>query len=203
MTDPPRALASLQELQRESGKRLPDSIITGMTSSLSRARYELIRARMNPSGAGFITEPTDGTASLQHRTQSIRKLMTLPAAVENSFTHMLNTALLGGTSYPILTAVLGTMAGEVSTTVGLIFTVADTALTLSRTSPRVLARPGDELWQIENIGKSRGSGIFGGQSTIAVHVGSYFLVDPYRSTGGQTREKGWLIHEERTELTLR
>jgi hypothetical protein len=185
-------IASLQELQQDSGKRIPDSVVTGMTLSFSRARYQLIRSRANPSGAGFIDEPTDGIASLPRNTQAIRKLRTLPAGIEDNFTYMLNTALLGGKSYPILTAVLGTLAGAVSVGAGFLFTVASTALSVAQTSQRVLARAGDELWQVEEIGKI---------GSTAVHIGSYFLVDPFRGRG-QSRIKGWLIHEQRTKLDI-
>jgi hypothetical protein len=34
----------------------------------------------------------------------------------------------------------------------------------------------------------------------AVHINSYWLVDPYR--GQTTYDKGWLIHEERGDVTL-
>lgn len=189
----PKVLASLQKLQRDSGKRIRNSVITGMTHSLTRARYQLIRARKNPTGAGYIRVPTDGVESLPQKTQSVRKLMTLsPAATEDSFTYILNTSLLGGTSYPVLTAVLGTIAGAASAGAGLLFTISSTALSLAQTSQRVLARAGDEVWQVEEIGKV-GSDV--------VHVGSYFLVDPYRGQG-RSQVKGWLIHEERTELDV-
>ena len=201
MSDPRTVLASLPELQPESGKYLPDSLITGMTRSFTQARHQLIRSRMNPAGYGHIYQPTNGTASLLNGAHAVRKLMTLSPGLEENFTHRLNTGLLGGESYPILTAVLGTIAGVASAGAGLLFTIASTGLSLSQTSQRVLARGGDELWQVEEIGKSRESGLFSGESTVAVHVGSYFLVDPYRSRGG-ARNTGWLIHEERQELTL-
>ena len=185
-------LSLLQELQGDSNKQIPDSIITGMTLSFTRARYQLIRTRINPTGAGFITEPTNGYATLSQNTQAIRKLMTLPAGIEDNFTYRLNTQLLGGTSYPVLTAVLGTIAGAASSGAGLLFTIASTALSLSQTSQRILARAGDELWQVEEIGKV---------GTNIVHVGSYFLADPYRGHG-VSGVKGWLIHEERTSLDI-
>lgn len=198
-----KILASLQKLQPKSNRRLPDSIITGMTLSLTFARYNLIRTTLNPVGGGYITGPTYGTESLlkKENLQSIRKLMTLPEVTENSFTNSLNTELLGGEQYPILTATLGTAAGIASFGAGLLFTVGTTALSLAVTVQRVLARMGDELWQIEEIGKESTTGFFGGVETKAVHVGSYFLVDPYRGPGN-VRSKGWLIHEQRTELNL-
>lgn len=183
---------SLQVLQQDSGKRISDSIITGMTRSLSRARYQLIRYTRNPTGRGYAYLPTDGIATLSQHTQATRRLMTLPAGVEDNFTYMLNTSLLGGTSYPVLTAVLGVIVGAASGGAGLLFTVASTGLSLSQTSQRVLARAGDELWQVEEIGRT---------GSTAVHVGSYFLVDPYRNRG-PSRIKGWLIHEQRTELDI-
>ena len=198
-----RVLAALQTLQPDSKKRIRDSIIVNLTQSLTSARYQLIKNRRSPSGSGSISVPRHGTQSLlQKRSiQAIRKLRTLPAGQEDNFTYRLNTQLLGGEQYPILTAVLGTVAGLASAGAGLLFAVATTALSASVTSQRVLARLGDEVWQVEEIGKSTSSGIFSGETTNAVHVGSYFLVDPHRAAG-PVRTKGWLIHEERTELRL-
>ena len=115
-----------------------------------------------------------------------------PVVSEDSIIYKLNTELLGGINYPILTAVLGTIAGATAPGAGLLFTVASTALSLAQTSRRILARPGDEVWQVENIGKVK---------SAVVHVASYLLVDPYRERG-QPRIKGWLFHEERTELDV-
>jgi len=119
--------------------------------------------------------------------------MTLPVGIEDNFTFTFNTALLGGDSYPVLTAVLGTAAGVASAGAGLLFTVATTALSVSQTSRRVLARAGDELWQVEEIGKNGSS---------VIHVAAYFLVDPFRGQGVNSRIKGWLIHEERKNLDV-
>lgn len=198
-----KILASLQKLQPTSNRRLPDSIITGITSSLTHARYNLIRTTINPAGGGYITGPTYGTESLldKKNLQSIRKVKTLSEVTEDSFTNTLNTELLGGEQYPVLLAVLGTAAGAASGGAGLVFTIATTALSLHVTVQRVLGRMGDEIWQIEEIGKESSTGFFGGVTTKAVHIGSYFLVDPYRAPGS-VRSKGWLIHEQRTELTL-
>ncbi|WP_102798935.1 hypothetical protein [Bowmanella denitrificans] len=187
-----KILASLNELQDCSRNSIPEALIAGMTQSFTKARYELIRTRVNPTGSGVIIEPTNGGSSLARNTQSLRKLMTLPPGTEDNFTYRLNTALLGGESYPILTAALGTLLGAVSSGAGLLFSAASTAISLSQSSHRVLARAGDELWQVEEIGK-KGSEV--------VHVGSYFLVDPFR-TKGISNTKGWLIHEERSVLNF-
>jgi hypothetical protein len=196
-----QVINQLKELQPESGMRISDSVITGMTLSLSQNRYKLMKTIM--PGSKYLHVPMNGTQSLMQseNIQSIRKLKTLPAEREDNFTHSLNTELLGGEQYPVLTAVLGTAAGAVSGGAGLLFTIATTGLSLSQTAQRVLARLGDELWQVEEIGKANSSGWFDGNTKSAYHIGSYFLVDPHRGTG-PVQSKGWLIHEERRELTL-
>jgi len=183
-------LFHLKELQKDSGKRISESLIIHMTYSFTR--YQLFKTIRDPKGYGYLRVPIFGVDSLKNKTQAVRKIKTLPAASTDSFTYRLNTSLLGGESYPILEVVLGTIAGAVSAGAGLLFTVASTGLNLARTSQRVLGRAGDEIWQVEEIGKT-GSDV--------IHVGSYFLVDPYRSKG-DSNVKGWLIHEERNELDI-
>lgn len=193
---------SLDELQPESGKWLSNALITGITQSLTQRRYNLMRL------TGRATDPTYGlvgsTQSLRDpaNRSSRRRMMILQPGREDNFTFMLNTGLLGGTSYPILTAALGTAAGFASGGAGLLFTVVTTGLSVNQTAQRVLARGGDEIWQVEEIGKARESSWFGKGEMEAVHVGSYFLVDPYRQRVGGPHAKGWLIHEERHVLTL-
>ena len=101
-----QAVQSLRTLQPESGKKLADSIITGMTLSLSQARYQLIRTAKNSYGSGFVTAPTNGASSLSQSTRADRRLMTIPDGPDSGFTFMLNSELLGGSNYPVLTAVL-------------------------------------------------------------------------------------------------
>jgi hypothetical protein len=185
----PQIMQRLQLLRAPSDVRLSDSVIAGMTHSFTQARYQLIQTVPNRSGPGSLTVPTNGVDSLLTNVQARRRLMVIPPGQESGYTKMLNDELLGGESYPILTAVLGTVAGAVSGGAGLIFTVVTTAIDASRTTQRVLVRPGDELWQVEEIGKNNGGDV--------VHVGSYFLYDPYRLSSGV---KGWLISEERTTL---
>lgn len=187
-----QVIQALKELKPPTPRKLPHSIITGMTRGFTQAAYQLMIAQMNPRGAGIQNIPAKGTASLLQNVHAVRKLMTIQAT--GGFTGMLNDELAGGESYPVLNAVLGTMAGIVSGGAGLLFTIGTTAVDLSRTHQGVQAREGDELWQAEEIGKVRN-----GASWDAVHVGSYFLVDPFR---GHTLTKGWLIHEERNVLTV-
>jgi len=107
-----------------------------------------------------------------------------------SLMYKLNTELQGGRDYPVLTTALGVAAGVVSGGAGFIFAMSTMGLSLAKQSARALARIGDEIWHVEEIGKSNGK---------PTYVSAYFLVDPYRS---QTPTKGWLIHEERWNVTI-
>ncbi len=186
---------ALKELKPPSNKSLPNYIISGMTQSLWQARYQLITAQANPEGAGFISVPTKGTASLleKENTRAARWLMTIDGA--DGFTAMLNKELAGGERYPVLNAVLSIATGAISFGAGSLFTIGTTAIDLSKTHQGVQARVGDELWQLEEIGKVKTA--FGGWKVV--HVAAYFLVDPFRA---RTPTKGWLIHEERHQLTI-
>ena len=191
-------LHHLQELKPASNKRIATSTLHGITGHLQAYGVNplLLVEKKLVANANWVTVPRYGTDSLldARNCQSIRKVMTLSAGVETNFTYLLNTALLGGQSYPVLNWVLGTAAGIASAGAGLIFSVATTAIDMGRTSHRVLARSDDEIWQVEEIGK-----VSTGGDVKIIHVNSYFLSDPYR---GHAQGKGWLIHEERSELTL-
>ena len=188
---------SLEVLQEDSGQHLsPVAIATSVHSDGKK----LVRAKLI-ANANWTHEVIKGASSLLQagNRQHISKVTTMPAMVETNSLHVLNTALLGGKSYPVLTAALGTAAGIASFGTGLIFTVVSTGLSLAQTSQRALARPGDKIWQIEEIGKVLDDGVLGSGAYKAVHVLSYFLVDPYRHLAPR---KGWLIHEERNDITL-
>ena len=90
----------------------------------------------------------------------------------------------------MLTAILGVVAGGASVGAGCIFTAATTALSVANIPQKVLARVDDEVWHVEEIGRS---------GNEAVHISSFFLADPFRLT---TLSKGWLIHEERRKVIL-
>jgi len=188
---------SLEVLQEDSGQHLSPVVIT---SSLKPKGMQLCKHKVI-ANANITYVVKKGSSSLlqAENRQYISKVTTMPAMQETNSLHLLNTELLGGKSYPVLTAALGTAAGIASFGTGLIFTVAATGLSLAQTSQRALARSGDEIWQIEEIGKIPDNGTFGSGGYKAVHVLSYFLVDPYRHTAPR---KGWLIHEDRNDVIL-
>jgi len=191
-------LNQLQELRPHSNKQLLGNIDISFKEILSNSMInpiQLVKPKQIAS-MDWSSEPKEGSQSLLQakNRQAMRKVMSLSPSTDTNFTYVLNSALLGGRSYPILTAIIGTATGLASFSLGLFFTVASTGLSMSQKSQRVLARGGDEIWQIEEIGKTRVDGKF-----KAMHINSYFLVDPFRK---QNALKGWLIHEERTEIIL-
>lgn len=181
-------LNQLNELQKYSGKSL-NPVVRGYLQDREKP-LSLVEMVMVSNGL-WKAKPRNGVQSLTNpkNRQAIRRVKTLSAGKEQLINE-LNTNLLGGVSYPVLTAVLGTAAGIASGGAGLLFTAATTGLSLKNTVQRVLARTGDEIWQVEEIGKS---------GKTAVYVSSYFIVDPYRF---QTQSKGWLIDERRIDVLL-
>jgi hypothetical protein len=191
-------LNQLKELQSDSGIYLPQATTAGFKAHLEsngNRAIELVQP-VQIANAHWTMKPRNGSSSLakKENIHRERRVMTLSVAQEENFTYRLNTALLGGKSYPVLTAVLGAASGIASMGAGLLFAAATTGLDVMKPSNRVLARTGDEVWQVEEIGK-----ITNGSAPKAIHINSYFLVDPYRK---QTLKKGWLIHETRSEITL-
>lgn len=188
MNMPSSDISQLQELQKQSRKRL-SSVAVAAIQSNSKPRT-LVKSTLVANGL-FSLSPIKGAKSLQNLNNKTarRKVKTFSPGSEHIMS-ILNKELLGGDSYPILTAALGIATGAVSAGAGLFFTVATTGITLAKTANKALARQGDEIWHIEEIGKS---------GNKAIYISSYILVDPYRK---QSIEKGWLIHEEREELTL-
>lgn len=183
----------LEELQEPSRKWLPGLVVTALqekTNPRKLVRNEVV------AHANTAIKPIGGADSLSvaKNRQSARRTMTLPASMEDNKTYELNSALLKDNNYPILTTVLGAAAGFVSGGGALIFAATTTGISLSRKAQRVLARPGDEIWSVEEIGKYRSA--FGYKP---MYVYALIIVDPYRK---QAWSKGWLIHEERHELTL-
>lgn len=180
-------LDSFKQLRKESSKKLPDSIICGMNEG-HKARCQLMVSEKNPKG-GFRYIHVKGSG-----TSSRRKLSTIEAT--GGYTAKLNESLAGGESCPVLmfalSIPLGAMPGAQGVAAGLLFGAFSAALDAAKTHQGVQARVGDELWQIEEIGTS---------GNDVVHVNSYFLVDPFRGQA-PTKTKGWLIHEERTVLTM-
>jgi hypothetical protein len=99
----------------------------------------------------------------------------------------------------VLGAAVGFVPG-IGIGAGLLFVAGTTGVDLSRRTTDVTARLGDEIWQIEEIGKVLKSSFLGADHWVAMHVNAYFIVDPYRARVPD--DDRWLIHEDRTELRL-
>lgn len=186
-------ISQLPTLQDDSGVRISRSVVIGARGMDSQ---RLIRPG---SGRGEYV-PASGASGILSNLQYTQKLLTL-SSTQEGFMRGMNHELKGGDSYPVLTFALGTAVGFVSGGAGLVFSLATLGLDLSRRSSNVMARKGDEIWCIEAIGKYYENRMIRQDRYVAQHVMSYFIVDPYRSNGNNV-EKGWLIHETRTDLTV-
>ncbi|MCW8127385.1 hypothetical protein [Microbulbifer halophilus] len=193
----PISINQLEELRPDSGKRILGDLrgIRLYLQSQGRDPVLLIKPKQvaNMHWEYHLTHDPRSIAQKEGR-HARQKVITLPQVVEDNFTHRLNTALLGGSNYPVLSAASSIVVGTASSIAGLFFTIGTTALSIGNFSQRILARGGDEIWQVEEIGKSNNNG-----KTVATHVLSYFLVDPFRT---QNTRKAWLIHEQRQSITL-
>jgi hypothetical protein len=169
-------MLQLANLRQDSGRRLPTSIVTGLTQHASAALPVRLMITGNTAQR---TSATDKRVRAQQRIKTV-------GDHEPGFLALLNDALLGASDFPILAALLGSAA---SGGAALIFTVATTTLSVAKVSARVLARDGDEIWRVEEIGKVENR---------PTYLMAYFLVDPYR--GQSASHKGWLLHEARFTL---
>lgn len=166
----------------------PDSNVTTCRHEMSGIRVSSRLIRQHGSG-GIRGTYTPSSSELYHS----QKLFTL-SANRRDFMHELNLSLKGGrTPHPILMLALGSATS-------FLFSAATAVLELYSTDVYVLARTGDEIWFVEQIGRVEQRRRIRGDQWVAMHVSSFFLYDPLRANSNGI--KGWLIHEERTELTL-
>jgi hypothetical protein len=94
----------LRELQRDSGRKLPVSVIHGLTATRSGLQIQLTL-----SGGKWVAKSASGGAPT--RVKFDQRLKTLESERDGGYTTLLNDALLGASDYPILNAVLGTVVG--------------------------------------------------------------------------------------------
>jgi len=185
---PSMHLSKLKELRPSSNRKLNPTVFSLIQDhSVPRT---LVESALIANGK-FATKPVNGAISLSsnQNLHNRRKVHTLSAS-KQQIINRLNHDLSGGDSYPVLTAMLGTLGGMISGGASFIFTVATTGLSMINPVNKVLAREGDEIWHFEEIGR---------MGNKAVYVSAFFLVDPYRK---HAPGKGWLIHEEREELII-
>jgi hypothetical protein len=186
-----KIIPSLQELRPDSGVRIDNSVLCGINNCFSGPSFQLIHLVPNPNGLGILTAFTNGIESIPQQAKLSRMRQKLPIGVETNLTYALNNVLLGGKQYPVTTMIGGLVAGYFSAGAGFLFSLASTAIGASQKARRVLARENDEIWQVEEVGKVKSTG----SRWDVVHIGSYWLSDPYR-------RKHWLIHEQRTVVPV-
>jgi hypothetical protein len=181
-------LQKLPELGQPTSARLPQSIRDGFMVYSSQ-RFLLIKVHFEGAGRNLHYRPAPGI-NLGLKNSSKRRLFNFDAD-HAKFQKTVNRQLAGGESYPILTGLLSIGAGIASFGAGTVFTLVTAAADSGRQVQTVMARLGDELWQVELVGKKKGK---------IVHVEYFVLWDPYRRDAEVPSD--FIIHEERREVVV-
>ncbi|MGB3589502.1 MAG: hypothetical protein WBA23_23350 [Tunicatimonas sp.] len=192
-------VSQLPRLRRHSGQRVSNSIIHGF-AAYSGGQTRLIRPQFR-SGQGIVQVPRNGVSNVLQGLRSVQRVMTFGSS-HRGFMARLNQSLKGGESYPALIFALGLAfvpLGTVGTVGGVIFGASTAAFDSARRSTSVLAREGDEIWHVEEVGRTFEDNYIQDDRWIATHISSFFLVDPFRR---QNTEKGWLLHEGRRTIEM-
>lgn len=185
----------LDEIKPDSSKSLQLSVVEGLmagSGSSEKPYIELVKAKVAANN-NYRWELSHGIDSIISKSGQFRRRK-IKTFAEDGFIGRLNLALKGGARYPILSTVTGVLFGKVNPAMGLLFSAASTTHGMSKTSHDVIARPGDELWKVEEIGKVRSRGGY-----KMVHIYSLFIVDPFRDLSS-FNNIGWLIHEDRKDV---
>jgi len=185
-------VSQLPRLRRHSGKRLPTSTIYGF-SATTGGQNRLISPQFS-SGQGIIQVTRNGVSNILRGLRSVQKVLTFTSS-NRGFMNSLNQDLQGGESYPWLMLGLSLVFipfGGIGTVGGIIFGASTTAIDTSRRNTSVMARLGDEIWHVEEIGRTFEDNYIQDDRWVATHISSFFLVDPFRR---RNTEKGWLLHE--------
>ena len=177
----------LPDLGAPTRVRLPQSTVLGFVAR-QRHRFMMIEATGGPRNQTFVLRPG---IDLSRYHKAERRLFDFTAGMER-YRGIVNNELSGGTSYPVLATLLGIGGGFITSGGSTAFGVILTALDLTRQAQSILARQGDELWQMEVIGR--------GSNGRLVHVEYFVLWDPYRREASVP--SNWVIHEERRQVTI-
>jgi len=101
-------------------------------------------------GAGKLV-PRDGVDVTANGSK--RRLKVLAGERGDELTTSLNNHLLGHNGYPLANSVASFLMGVVFSPAGTLQSLVTATMSQMQTTPRVLARQGDEMWQVEVVGK--------------------------------------------------
>lgn len=183
-------LLKLPTLPAATKKKLVDSVIHGLMVGVRSNPHVLLDldASRGPWLQKFVPDPK---VDLMTKNASRRKVLSLNPT-HTGFMSSLNLALKGGEDYPLLTGLLGITTGLLSGGAGLLFSLVTIGVSASKVSQPIRARLGDEIWQVEILGKE-------GQKIM--HLEYFVLVDPLRAKVPNLASE-WVIHEDRKEVEV-
>lgn len=164
--------AKLPTLPKASRNHLSTSFIIGLTTKLTE-RFVLIKQH------GILYDihyKPRIKVNLMSQNAARSKILTLDSG-QAGFVNTLNLGLKGGDEYPILTAFLSVGVGIFTAGAGAVFSILSGVASAAKVNQPVRARLGDEIWQLEVVGKE------GGEIKPMEYL---VLIDPYR-TGSKSR----------------
>jgi hypothetical protein len=175
-------LSFLPVLPPDSKRKLMPEIVTGLKRGLSRSGSALLKTEYDGRTGVVSTIAVDPKKVNANR----RKLMILgpeKAVHMRSINDSLrNEPSAAETAFGFFLDVVG-LGTDVLCSIGQLVT--------SKPSPAVLARQGDEVWQLERFGKI---------GTTIQYVDYLLLVDPLRARAAGSMPCEWIIHEERMNI---
>lgn len=193
-----RLLAKVPALPKPINKTILDSTMAGLKAYRAGGGFsrtgdphqltDMERRKHWFYGQQYVHVP-DKDVDLFKKNTARRKLMAFTAG-NAAFRKSLNKDLSGGEDYPLLTTMLGLTTGFISAGAGFLWTGFTTALALAKETQPVRARDGDEVHQLEVVGK------FENQLTYVEWI---ILVDPFRVKANRDIRQ-WIISESRHRL---
>lgn len=184
-------LATLPPLSQSSGKWLPSYVVEGLKTGLGRSANpnELVQFRtgQNIRDQFYVIRPGVDAS----RTNAYRRFVMEFGGARVSYMRSLNRELLGGEDYPVTMALLGIATGAVSAGAGALFSLATAVVSDAKPKQSIQVRDGDQLWQIEQLGKANGE---------IIHSSCFVVVDPLRKEKNLIHS--WVIHERRNEVVI-
>ena len=164
-------LASLPSMPDATGSWLPSHAVEGIKTGLGRAANpnELVQFQTGKNTRDQFYRIRPGINA--SNTNAHRRFVMELSEARRPYMQSLNRQLSGGEDYPVTMALAGIATGVVSAGAGAMFSLMTAVV--SNTKPRhsVQLREGDQLWQIEQLGKNNGK---------IRHSSCFIVVDPFR-----------------------
>ncbi len=174
------------------------TLIDEFKQKISKERYKLIKTNKDRYNNTSSYAPKFGQSQLNQRNklQSARKIFTIQ---NDSFKERFNDAMSKQT-FNELSDFIRPGVGYITATERFLFTENS----FPTPAGMVCARTGDEIWHIEEIGKTRLMKAnnylqLGNVPAMPAFKEAFILIDPKRANDASVKTKGWLIYLSETK----